>query len=115
MSRCSKGKREVTTQPDLWSFTLGEDATAAIARCVPVIRVLAEEAGVYQFPFPSGITVANVRHELERRGWITNQEKGRRLSWLGPAMRAAGLKPTGHYRRSDIPRSHGNLHMIWTI
>ena len=84
-----------------------EDARRDIERLVPIAQELARIAG------PHGITIANVRHAAEARGLLTGAERGRRLSFLGAVMKAAGLVATEDYRRSDIPRSNGNLHRIW--
>ncbi|NUO62449.1 MAG: hypothetical protein HOQ11_10185 [Gemmatimonadaceae bacterium] len=88
-------------------FDFAADAKRDIERLAPIARALAEDAG------RRGITVADVRHEAERRGILTGEERGRRLSFLGSVMKAAGLVPTGEWRRSDIPRSHGNLHQVY--
>lgn len=73
---------------------------AALERLVPLVRELAAR-------HPEGITVADVREAAQLQG------QGRALSYLGAVMQAAGLVPTGRYRRSSIPASHGNLHQVW--
>ena len=65
------------------------------------------------FYAPKGITVADVRTEAERLGLLSGNEKGRDLSFLGVVMRKADLVPTGEWRRSHIPKSHGNLHRVY--
>lgn len=76
-------------------------------RLTEIARDLAQRAGHH------GITVANLRHAGEQRGILTGEERGRSLSYLGTVMRRAGLVPTNQMRRSDIPRSHGNLQRVW--
>jgi hypothetical protein len=89
------------------------DETAAkhareIAELVPLAQELARKA-------PDGITVSDVRLFAVQRGLLTGQEKHRQLSYLGKVMEAAGLVPTGEYRRSSILRSHGNLHAVHVL
>lgn len=62
---------------------------------------------------PKGVTVSDVRHEAVRHGILPQQAKGRQLAFLGALMREAGLVPTGEYRRSEVDKSHGNLHQVW--
>lgn len=76
-----------------------------IERLVPIARELAER--------PGGVTVGDLRLEAVARGVLTGAEQGRKLSYLGAVMKAAGLVATGMRRRSSVERSHGNLHMIW--
>lgn len=76
-------------------------------RLIPLARELAEKAGEY------GCTVSDVRIVAVQRGILTGEERGRRLSFLGKLMPAAGLVATGQYRRSSVDRSHSNLHAVW--
>lgn len=78
-----------------------------IQRLIPLAIELAEKAG------SSGITVADLRIAAVQRGLLTGEESGRRLSFLGVVMKQAGLVATSEYRRSVIPRSHGNLHRLF--
>jgi hypothetical protein len=80
-----------------------------IQRLRPLVLELAEKAGA------SGITVSDVRLYAVHRNLLTGSERGRALSWMGALMKAAGLVPTDQYRRSEIGRSHGNLHRIYRI
>lgn len=68
---------------------------------------LAQKAG------RNGVCVSDLRIAAVNRGLLTGEERGRRLSFLGAVMRKAGLVSTGQYRRSDIPKAHGNLGLIW--
>jgi len=87
--------------------TLGRrarDQTAArheaeIQRLVPLAQQLAESGPITT--------------ETLRRAAGLLESKGRELSWLGAVMKAAGLVPTGVYRRSELPASHGNLVVEW--
>jgi hypothetical protein len=83
------------------------DEARQIERLVPLAVELAERAGT------SGITISDVRVTAENRGILTGEEKGARLSYLGKVMEAAGLTATPHFRRSNIPKSHGNLHRVF--
>lgn len=76
---------------------------------IPLARELAQKAG------PAGITVSDLRLYAVQRGLLTGQERGRELSYLGAVMRAAGLTATDEYRRSDIGKSHGNLHRAYRL
>ena len=76
-------------------------------RLVPLARELAEKAGEY------GVTVADLRIYAVNRGYLTGQESGRQLSYLGSVMRHAGLVATDRWRRSQIPKSHGNAQVVW--
>jgi hypothetical protein len=78
-----------------------------IAALVPLARELAHRAG------PDGITVSDLRLYAVQRGLLTGTETGRRLSYLGAVLKAAGLIPTGGYRRSAVGKSHGNLHRVY--
>jgi hypothetical protein len=90
----------------------GLEATAAkhardIERLVPLALELAAKAEC--------ITVSNLRIAAVQRGLLTGEEEGRRLSFLGAVMKAAGLEQTGNFRRSDVPKSHGNLLAEWRL
>lgn len=78
-----------------------------IQRLAPLARELADAAG------PDGITVSDLRVAAVARRLLTGQERGRELSWLGAVMTRAGLVRTDDYRRSDVERSHGNLHRVF--
>jgi hypothetical protein len=92
-----------------FSMDFDADVKRDVERCAAVARELAAKAGKH------GVIVANVRHEAEARGILTGGEQGRRLSFLGAVMKAAGLVATGEWRRSDVPKSHGNLHQVWVL
>jgi len=91
--------------------TLGQEAIdraakahpAEFKRCVQLAKDLAKKDTSNR-----GITVEMVRRAA---GLLTST--GRDLAFLGAVMKAAGLQPTGQYRRSELPESHGNLHRIW--
>jgi hypothetical protein len=90
------------------------DAAAArhadkIAALVPIAHELAEKVGVH------GITVSDIRIVAVQRGILSGQEKGRDLSYLSAVPPAAGLEPTGEYRRSVIVKTHGNLQQSWRL
>jgi hypothetical protein len=84
-------------------------AARDVERLAPLARELARAAGA------EGITVADLRFAATRSGLLTGAEVGRRLSFLGNVMRAAGLRSTGEFRRSPIPGSNGNLHAVWRL
>lgn len=76
-----------------------------IARLTPLAKELSERSAV--------IAVDDLRIVAVQRGILTGGETGRTLSFLPAVFQAAGLEPTGQYRRSSIPRSHGNLCATW--
>jgi hypothetical protein len=82
--------------------------SAEIEALIPLARELAARS-------PTGVTVSDLRLIGVQRGVLSGQEKGRRLSYLGKVMEAAGLEPTGEYRRSSVVRSHGNLHAVFVM
>jgi len=61
----------------------------------------------------AGITVANLRLRAVQEGILTGGETGRELAFLGKVMQQAGLLATAEMRRSNIPKSNGNLHRVW--
>ena len=69
-----------------------------IARCAEIARALAWKHG------PHGITMEDVREEAVKRGVLTGEEQGRRLSWLGQVPKAARLVSTG-FRRYSASRN----------
>lgn len=91
----------------LWAESGEPDEERQIARLVPIARELAQRA------YPSSITFADVRIVAEARGLLTGEERGRRLSYGGKVMQAAGLQKTDEIRRSTVPKSHGNWHRAW--
>lgn len=102
----------------LWSATqvglAARDRTASrhsalIAALVPLAQELARTAG------PAGITVADIRLAAVQRGLLSGNEEGRELSYLSAVPPAAGLKPTGTFRRSVIVKTHGNLNQVWRL
>lgn len=93
-----------STAPGRNADRLGRVARELLER---LARELARDAG------PDGICVDDLRIAATRRGLITGEETGRRLSYLGGLMKSAGLRGTAQYRRSKIERSHGNLNKIW--
>ena len=78
-----------------------------IERLAPIARELADRAGEH------GIIFADVRIVAVQRGYLTGEEQGRKLSFGAAVMRAAGLVPTAEHRRSHVPKSHGNLQVVW--
>jgi hypothetical protein len=80
-----------------------------IERLAPIARELAAKVGV------PGITVSDIRIVAVQRGVLTGAETGRELSYLSAVPPAAGLEPTGEYRRSVIVKTHGNLQQIWRL
>lgn len=99
------------TSLDLGMDALDETASTAdhralIEQLVPVAQELARVR-------PEGITVSELRHEAVRRQILPASAPGRALSFLGAVMRAAKLIATNQWRRSDIPKSHGNAHRVW--
>lgn len=97
-------------QGDLWAERLtGETRARDIQRLLPLARELAARAG------EAGVTIADVRVVAVQRGLLTGEESGRRLSYLGAVMRAAGLQATDRVRRSPIPKSHNNRHTVWIL
>lgn len=81
---------------------------------VGLARALALTAG------QDGITVADLREAASKSGdtlpglaeAIPAKGRGRELAWLGGVLKAAGLKATDRIRRSHIPGSHGNRHVV---
>lgn len=65
----------------------------------------------------TGITVADLRAEAERRGLFKPglNTGDRSLSYLGGVMKGAGLRPTDRTRRSFLPQSNGNRHVVWVL
>ena len=82
---------------------------AQIARMVPIAIELATIAGAH------GIIAGDIYTSAVRRGIITGRESGRTLSYIGRVPKAAGLVETGEFRRSEVPRSHGNLGAVWRL
>ena len=73
-----------------------------LERLIPVAQRLARERG--------RVTTEDVRRVA---GLI--ESRGRALSFLGALMKLAGLRPTGTYRRSELPASHGNFLSEWEM
>lgn len=73
---------------------------AELERLIPVAQRLARERGT--------ITMEDVRRAA---GLL--ESDGRDLAYLGALGKLAGLRPTGTYRRSELPGSHGNLLAEW--
>jgi hypothetical protein len=96
-------------EPDLWTVAGESDIARQIERMADIARELGARAG------DSGVTISDVRIAAENRGVLTGEERGRRLSYLGVVMRRAGLVPTDEFRRSDIPKSHGNVHRVFIL
>lgn len=100
------------TQLDLteqWSAPAAAAHREEIARLIPLCIELGRKAGL------AGVTVADLRITAVQRGYLTGQERGRHLSYLGAVMKEAGLVKTGEYRRSHIEKSHGNLHTVYIL
>src|SRR4051812_42583751 len=93
----SRPSGEPTLFDPLPALTLGQQSVTRAAsrhnreieQLVPLARKLARQAG------SSGVTVADLRLHAEEHGLLRNQESGRRLSYLGAVMKAAGLVNTG--------------------
>jgi hypothetical protein len=98
-------------QADLWSQPADAASRHAldIRMLVPLATELAERVGQV------GITVADLRAEAERRGLFKPglNTRDRSLSYLGAVMKAAGLVATDRTRRSFLPQSHGNRHVVF--
>lgn len=79
-----------------------------IRMLVPLATELAQRVGLV------GLTVADLRAEAERRGLFKPglNTRDRSLSYLGAVLRSAGLVPTDRTRRSFLPQSHGNRHVV---
>ena len=98
-------------QPDL--FSQPQDAASRhaldIRMLVPLATELAQRVGQV------GLTVADLRAEAERRGLFKAglNTRDRSLSYLGSVMKAAGLVATDRTRRSFLPQSNGNRHVVW--
>jgi hypothetical protein len=95
--------------PPAWSTSGEQDIERQIERMAAIARELGEKAG------DRGLTISDVRITAENRGVLTGEERGRRLSYLGTVMKRAGLEPTEEFRRSDVPRSNGNLHRVYRM
>lgn len=76
-----------------------------IARLVPLVQRLARDAGSV------GITVTEVRIAAG----LTAGANRAAYSWLGGLMKAAGLEPTGTFRRSTLDCTHGNRQVVWRV
>lgn len=74
---------------------------------------IAQEIAAKAHPHP--VTVENLRTAAVNRHVLTGEEKGRTLSYLGGVMQAAGLVRNGRFRRSELPRAHGNLQAEWQL
>lgn len=83
-----------------------EFAARMLPRLIPIARELATARPDRR------LTVADLRHEAVKRGVLTGAEKGKRLSFIHEVFPSAGFEPTAEFRRSDIPRSHRNLHRV---
>jgi hypothetical protein len=83
------------------------------ARNSAVIERLAKLAVELADDSTEGITVSDIRLEAFKRNILTGRESGRELSFLSSVPVAAGLLPTGRYKRSNLAVSHGNLQMVW--
>jgi hypothetical protein len=98
-------------QPGLWDQPADTSTRHAldIRMLVPLATELAQRVGAV------GITVADLRAEAERRGLFRPglNTRDRSLSYLGAVMKAAGLTPTDRTRRSFLPQSNGNRHVVW--
>lgn len=98
------------TQPDLWSQPTDDGKHSLdIRMLVPLATELAQRVGQV------GITVADLRAEAERRGLFRPglNTGDRSLSYLGRVMKSAGLIATDRTRRSFLPQSNGNRHVVW--
>lgn len=89
------------------------DRTAAIAEHKALIEKLVWIAQGLASVRAEGVTIADVRGEAERQQLLPKDAKGRKLSFLGAVMKRAQLIPTEEFRRSEIDKSHGNLHRVW--
>ena len=76
-----------------------------IARCAEIARALAWKHG------EAGITMEDVREEAVKRGVLTGEEQGRRLSWLSQVPRAARLVSTGKRRYT----ASKNPNVVWVL
>ena len=98
-------------QPGLWDQPADTATRHAldIRMLVPLATELAQRLG------ETGITIADLRAEAERRGLFRPglNTRDRSLSYLGAVMKAAGLVATDRTRRSFLPQSHGNRHTVY--
>ena len=87
------------------------DLARDIERLTKLAGELALKAGKH------GVTVSNLRLAAVSAGILTGGESASRMKRLnlGAVMPKAGLFRSGKYRRSDVGRSHGNLHSVWVV
>jgi hypothetical protein len=104
-----KSREPSPEQIQLWSTQSAAKHSHRIALLRPIVRELAQKAG------ESGITVSDIRLTAVQRGLLESEARGRELSFLGAACRAAGLLATNRTRRSTIDQSHGNRHTVWVL
>ena len=90
---------------------LADDLTRDIERLTKLASELGPKAGHH------GVTVSDLRIAAENAGILTGQESASRMKRLnlGAILLAADLYRTKRYRRSSVPRSHGNIHVVHVI
>lgn len=100
-----------SAEPQLgFSFETNEEFSARLMpRLIPVAKRVGELA------VDRRATVADLRHAAVKDGVLTGEEEGKRLSFLHEVFPKAGFEKTGQYRRSDIPKSNSNLHVVWYL
>lgn len=86
-----------------------EYSARLMPRLIPIAKRVAELA------VDRRATVADLRHAAVKAGVLTGEEPDKRLSFLHEVFPKAGFEKTGQYRRSDIPKSNSNLHVVWYL
>lgn len=99
--------RDVPAEP----YEFGADIERDQQRLVSIAGELALRAGRH------GITASDIRIAAVNAGVFTEHETEARMRALnlGVICKRAGLFPTGQYRRSDVPRAHKNLNLVWVV
>lgn len=82
-------------------------------RLVPRLIPIAQRIGAAAID--RRVTVADLRHAAVKEGVLTGEEEGKRLSFLHKVFPRAGFEKTDQYRRSDIPKAHYNLNVVWYL
>lgn len=94
---------------------LALDFSADVARDRERLKTLAGELALRAGR--AGVTAGDVRIAAVNRGILTGSESAARMKALnlGGVMAEAGLVRSSQYRRSNVTRSHGNLHCVYTL
>lgn len=86
-----------------------EFSARLVPRLIPIAQRIAAAAADRR------VTVADLRHAAVKAGVLTGDEQGKRLSFLHEVFPKAGFEKTEQYRRSDIPKAHHNLNLVWYL